>query len=248
MPKNNLPENRSPRSHMHVSHTHMYARDDIKHPINFVVLPTLFIIAIFSANNLWQYLIILVIAYLNLLLITRALRYRILVIFILCFIPVLLAIFLSSYFFTDGNVTAKINMANLLAIRYFSLGLISFAYSIHTPFTGVFNYLIERKMLSVKIGYAILAAFNSFHFLAQEFGRTQISYKMRYGKNCYSPVVLIALLTAAARYAHNLSISMYSRGVSKRKTFAFSTPKLRYHDYILWITNLVAILWIIIVS
>ena len=217
------------------------------HPLNFLVLPTLFIIAIFSANNIWQYLIILGIAYCNLLLIVRTIKYRILIIFILCFLPVLLAIFISSYFFTDGNSTAKINMANLLTARYFSLALISFAYSIHTPFSLVFNYLIERKILSVKIGYAILAAFNSFHFLAQEFGRIQISYKMRYGKNCYSPIILIALLTTAARYAHNLSISMYSRGINKHKTFAFSAPKIRYFDYILWIVNLVVVSYLIIV-
>ncbi len=216
------------------------------HPLNFLVLPTLFIIAIFSVNNIWQYLIILGIAYFNLLLIVRKIKYRILVIFILCFTPVLLAIFISSYFFTNGDSIAKINMADLLTARYFSLSLISFAYSIHTPFSSTFNYLIERKVLSVTIGYAILAAFNSFHFLAQEFGRIQISYKMRYGKNCYSPIILIALLTTAARYAHNLSISMYSRGLSKYKTFAFSSPKIRYFDYILWVVNLALVIYLLI--
>ncbi|HLX53551.1 MAG TPA: energy-coupling factor transporter transmembrane component T [Aquella sp.] len=214
----------------------------IVHPMGFLVLPILYIIAIFSANNVWQYLTILGIAYANLLLMVRTVKYRILIIFILCFIPVLLAIYISSYLFTNGDSIAKINMADFLTGRYFSLGLVSFAYSIHTPFSSTFNYLIERKILPVKIGYAILAAFNSFHFLAQEFGRIQISYKMRYGKNCYSPVILIALLTTAARYAHNLSIGMYSRGISKHKTFVFSSPKIRYFDYILWMVNLAAIL------
>jgi energy-coupling factor transporter transmembrane protein EcfT len=209
-----------------------------------MVLPLIFIIAIFSANNIWQYLGILVIAYFNLLLLVGVLKYRVLIIFSLYMLPVLLAIFLSSYFYTISDAIAKINMAKLLSVRYFSLGLFSFAYSVHTPFSATFNYLIERKILPVKIGYALLAAFNSFHFLAQEFGRIQVSYKMRYGKNCYSPRILIALLTTAARYAHNLSISMYSRGINKHKTFVFKAPRLRYFDYILWITNLITMICI----
>jgi energy-coupling factor transporter transmembrane protein EcfT len=212
------------------------------HPVNFVVLPLLFIITIFSVNNIWQYLGILVIAYFNLLLLAGRLKYRMLIIFGLCMLPVLLAIFISSYFFTNGDTLTKINMAMLLTVRYFSLGLVSFAYSIHTPFSLMFNYLMERKILPVKIGYAMLAAFNSFHFLAQEFGRIQISYKMRYGRNSYSPVILISLLTTAARYAHNLSISMHSRGINKHKTFVFSSPKLRYLDYLLWISTVAAII------
>ncbi len=209
-----------------------------------MVLPIIFIIAIFSAKNIWQYLGILAITYFNLLLIVGRLKYRMLIIFSLCMLPVLIAVFLSSYFYTDGSVAFKINMAKLLSVRYFSLGIVSFAYSIHTPYSLTFNYLIERKILPVKIGYSLLAAFNSFHFLAQEFGRIQISYKMRYGKNCYSPIILIAFLTTAARYAHNLSIGMHSRGLDKHKTFVFAAPRLRYVDYILWIVNIIAIICI----
>jgi hypothetical protein len=205
------------------------------------VLPTLFIISIFCANNVWQYLLILLIAYINLLLIISTVKYRFIIIFILCLLPVLIAIYLSSYFFTNGNFLAKINIADFLTIRYFSLALISFTYSIHTPFAFVFNYLMQRKIFSIRIGYAILAAFNSFHFLAEEFRRIQIAYKMRYGKNCYSPIIFIALLTTAARYAHNLSISMYSRNINKHKTFVSVIPDIGYKVYILWVLNLVAI-------
>lgn len=215
----------------------------ILHPLNFVILPIFFIIAIFSANNISQYIIILVLSYLNLLLVTKAVKYRVLIIFILCLIPVLLAVFLSSYLFTNGSSGAKINMAYFLTMRYFLLALISFAYSIHTPFSLLFNYLIQRKILSVKIGYAILAAFNSFHFLAGEFRRIQVSYKMRHGKNCYSPIIFIALLTTAARYAHNLSISMYSRGIDKNKTFVVSASKIRFFDYILLGINLITLIF-----
>lgn len=221
----------------------MVANNQRFHSLNFVILPALFLISIFCANNIWQYLIILNIAYFNLLLIARPIKYRILIIFILCLIPVLSAVFLSSYFFAEAaNTLSKIYTAQLLTTRYFSLAVISFAFAIHTPFPLVFDYLIKNKILSVKIGYAILAAFNSFYFLGEEFQKTQNAYKMRYGRNYISPSVFIALLSAAARYAHNLSISMYSRGINNQKTFVNSIANLKPIDYFLYLINLVGVI------
>jgi energy-coupling factor transporter transmembrane protein EcfT len=206
----------------------------------------LLLIAIFTINNIWQYFAILSMAYLNLMFLTKKIKYKIITLFILVLTPALVGIFLSSYLFAINTIfIAKIDTALLLTMRYFCLTVISFTFAIHTQFTLVFNYLIEKKILSVKIGYAIFAALSSFYFLGEEFNKIQTAYKMRYNKTSYSPIILIALLTTAARYAHNLSISMYVRGINNHKTFVYSSKNLNFIDCILCIVNL-AIIFIIL--
>lgn len=218
------------------------------HPLLFVVIPILLLGAVFSMNHIWQYVVVITIAGCNLLLLVRTVRYHILIIFTLCLLPVIFAVFVSSYFFSHYSIISKTDTALLLSIRYFSLAIISFAFTIHTPFAYVFKYLMQHKILPVKIGYALLAAFNSFYFLAEEFRRMQIAYKMRYSKNHISLLIFITLLTAAARYAHNLSISMYSRGINNYKTFVHKIPNLKLQDYILSSINLAAIIVITLIE
>jgi energy-coupling factor transporter transmembrane protein EcfT len=152
---------------------------------------------------------------------------------------------ISAYLFNNSGSLSAAKLANLLIMRYLSIALISYSFAIHTPFAKLFDYLIEHKICSVKIGYSLFAAFNSLIFLSEEFKRIQTAYKMRYGKNFISPLVFISLLTTAARYAHNLSISMYCRGINHYKTFVVKTPKLNFFNYALWLINLVIILAVI---
>lgn len=208
------------------------------HPFNLIVLAILYTIAIVSADSYQDYVFVLIIAYINLTLLTKGIKYKALAIFTLSLIPILLATLLSSYLFANVTSLYRLNLALLLSLRYFCLAIIPFSFTIHTSYPDVLNYLMQKKLIPVKIAYPVLAAFNSFYFLLEEFKRIQIANKMRYGKNLTSPRILLTLMEAASRYAHNLSISMHSRNLNGDKTFVTPYPKLTNRDYLLWGINL----------
>lgn len=110
---------------------------------------------------------------------------------------------------------------------------------LHLPQEQLILDLIQRKIIRVKIGYSFLAVFNAFAFMKQEFTRIQIAYKMRFRKKWLSPQILMPLLVAAARYAHHLSISMYTRGINQDRSYHQSIIKFGRYDSGLILLNCV---------
>ena len=209
------------------------------HPFEFLLLPLLGLVGIFSLHSWQGYLLTLLLMALNLVILNSRLEWKKLVAFSLILLPALGAMFASSYWFApaDGlNVLTGHNNSHQqliqsanLTLRLYSLALISFGFMLHMPKESVLLNLMQRKILSVKIGFSLLAVFNAFEYLADEFQRIQLAYRMRFKKNYLSPKILLPLLVAAARYAHNLSLSMYNRGLNQGRSF--QQPKINFSRY-----------------
>ncbi len=209
------------------------------HPLNFVILPLLGIVAIFSTTDIVQYGIIFVIMLVNFSVLCKKPQLKILFLFNLSLIPALLALFVSSYLFASNSEFANYSLSNhehsrlwlsaTLSLRLYLLSLISVSFMLHLPQEQLILDLIQRKIVRVKIGYSFLAVFNAFAFMKQEFMRIQIAYKMRFRKKWLSPKILMPLLVAAARYAHHLSISMYTRGINQDRSY--HQPKINFSTY-----------------
>ena len=209
------------------------------HPFEFLLLPLLGLVSIFSLHTWQGYLLTLILMALNLVILNHQVKLKKLAVFSLILLPALGAMFASSYWFApaDGlNVLSGQNNSHQqliqsanLTLRLYSLALISFAFMLHMPKESVLLNLMQRKILSVKIGFSLLAVFNAFEYLADEFQRIQLAYRMRFKKNYLSPKILLPLLVAAARYAHNLSLSMYNRGLHQGRSF--QQPKINFSRY-----------------
>lgn len=210
------------------------------HPLNFLILAIFYIGATFFAHTFQQYTMILIATGINIAILSNQIKFKAVLIFVLSLTPVLCAMFISGYFYAS-DISHRQDIAYYLTLRTFCLAFVSFTFSIHTPYQMLINYLMQKKLLSVRIGYSLLAVFNSFHHLGDEFKRVQLAYKMRYHKRFLSPRVIITLLTVAARYAHNLSISMHSRGLNNKKTFIEKTTALKLYDYLFWLVNIYGI-------
>lgn len=209
------------------------------HPFEFLLLPLLGLVGIFSLHSWQGYLLTLLLMALNLVILNSRLEWKKLVAFSLILLPALGAMFASSYWFApaDGlnvligqnNSHQQLIQSANLTLRLYSLALISFGFMLHMPKESVLLNLMQRKILSVKIGFSLLAVFNAFEYLADEFQRIQLAYRMRFKKNYLSPKILLPLLVAAARYAHNLSLSMYNRGLNQGRSF--QQPKINFSRY-----------------
>ena len=113
------------------------------HPFEFLLLPLLGLVSIFSMH-IWQgYLLTLLLMALNLVILNSQVKLKKLAVFSLILLPALGAMFASSYWFApaDGlNMLTRQNNSHQqliqsanLTLRLYSLALISFAFMLHMP-------------------------------------------------------------------------------------------------------------------
>lgn len=183
------------------------------HPLNYLLILILGIVAIFTASSMAQYIVIDVLL-LVIISIYSKIKLKTIMIFTIFLIPALFSYYLSTYIFGVAK-----DEVFLLIIRLASLSLISFIYVIHIPHEKLMNEIMQRKFLPIPISFAIIATFNAFIYLKNEYSKIQLAYKMRFGKISISPKLILPLMVSAARYAHHLSISMYSRGLNEKRSF-----------------------------
>ena len=144
------------------------------HVLDFMFVPLLWLITILLTERISAYILILAISTANLLLMTNKIQFKKLGWFCLSLIPVVLAMFLSTYWFAKSTagmdiVQFKLLLAGSLSLRLLVLSLVSFAFMLHARSDKIILYLIQRKILNVKVGYALLSAFNTFNYLGGSF-------------------------------------------------------------------------------
>lgn len=209
--------------------------------LNYLILPILLLIATAIYSSYQQYLFCLLIAIINLLMLTKKIHWKKLLLFCLCLIPAIVASYLTAHIFT-ANTDIEINQTNALnlSIRLFTIAMISFGFMIHMPKEKIMLELMQRKILPVNIGFGLLSTLNAFSHFADEFRRIQIAYQMRYQRSLYSPKIILPLLVSSARYAQNISISMFNRGLNKNRTYIYKVDKFKRIDYLLLGFNLIS--------
>lgn len=217
------------------------------HPFNYMLLSLTGIAGIFCSHTIMTYVYINILMLANLLIFERKINWKALIIFIITLLPTLLAFYISSRLFANdiSNVTSTHMNSSILSVRLFSLAIVSFMYILHLPKEQFVLNLIQRKILSVNIGFALLAVFNAFAELRKEFNKIRLAYKMRFAKNSYSPKILLPLMVSAARYAHTLSISMYTRGINQNRSYYM--PKIQYKlwDMLMLLLNIVVVIYFV---
>ena len=205
------------------------------------------IIGCFFAQSIIAYAEILGLMLFNLIYMSRKIQIKALAWFTLLLIPAILAMFISSYFFAtniDGSNMVTPNQAHyhwqislLLSVRLYTLAIISFAFTMQMPRRKIICNLLQQRILPLNLGFALLAVNNALNYLSQEFKRIQIAYQMRYHKRFLSPKIMLPLLVAAARYAHQLSISMISRGLNKNRSYYQPRDEFHFRDFIWLMIN-----------
>jgi energy-coupling factor transport system permease protein len=120
-----------------------------------------------------------------------------------------------------------------LTVRTFVLSFISVSYLLGIDYDDFVYSLMQNLKLPVSIGFALLATFNAFSFMRQEFQRIRLAYKMRFQKKKLSLLLIFPVLVSAGRYAYYAGLSMESRGLQAERTY------LRKHKFTFWDTVLI---------
>ncbi|HCX72221.1 MAG TPA: hypothetical protein DHM37_00725 [Candidatus Cloacimonas sp.] len=201
--------------------------------------------ALFAENSVFL-LLVCALAFINLNLV-RNLNYKFLGIFLLVLAIPLISVFISvlinSKLTANSQVLFQIGSrliydtswhnAVFLTVRTFVLSFISVSYLLGIDYDDFVYSLMQNLKLPVSIGFALLATFNAFSFMRQEFQRIRLAYKMRFQKKKLSLLLIFPVLVSAGRYAYYAGLSMESRGLQAERTY------LRKHKFTFWDTVLI---------
>jgi energy-coupling factor transport system permease protein len=209
------------------------------------ILPALF------AENSFFLLLVCALAFINLNLVRR-LNYKFLSIFLLVLAVPLFSVFISvlvnSKLTANSQVIFQVGSwliydtswhnAVFLTVRTFVLSFISVSYLLGIDYDDFVYSLMQNLKLPVTIGFALLATFNAFTFMRQEFQRIRLAYKMRFQKKKLPLLLIFPVLVSAGRYAYYAGLSMESRGLQAKRTY-LQENKFSLWDIVIIVTNLV---------
>ncbi|MFO7896120.1 MAG: energy-coupling factor transporter transmembrane component T [Candidatus Cloacimonadales bacterium] len=136
--------------------------------------------------------------------------------------------------------------AIFLTVRAGSLTLISFTFLLAIRSDALVFSLMQNLKLPVNIGYALLATFNAFIYMKDEFLRIRLAYRMRFQKQIFPLKLLIPILVSASRYAHYAGLSLESKGLHNKKTYC-EQQQWQGIDWLVLLINLLQIICLIVV-
>jgi hypothetical protein len=185
-------------------------------------------------SNIEQHILLVVFAYLNILLITK--KYQVIKIFKLLFYmsPGLIGFAIASFLFTK-NPNLKIYNTIYLLVHFLSIIFISFLYTTAINFNSLIFYCLNKRWLSISIGFALIMVETTAKFVMQDWKKIFLVYKMRQYKKSQilKPVFLLLLNTIS--YAQDISINTFVRGVIiDNNSTTFANDVLTHTSKILW--------------
>ncbi|MCK4957037.1 MAG: hypothetical protein KAS49_05330 [Candidatus Cloacimonetes bacterium] len=226
--------------------------------LTFLFLAFLYLIPILFSDNAILSLSSLLLAIINIS-ILRKINLKILILMIAFLLVPIVSVFITVLLYTKGaNTTpviasfcglkiyqAAFDNAIFLAARAFSLSVVSFVFLLVIKSDALVFSLMQNLKLPVAIGYSLMATFNAFFYMRDEFIRIRIAYKMRFQKKIFPLKLLIPILVSASRYAHFAGLTLESKGLHKEKTYT-EVHKWRYSDWLILLANLIQIIVLII--
>lgn len=194
---------------------------------------SVFAIILLFMSNIEQHIILVVFAYLNILLITK--KYQVIKIFKLLFYmsPGLIGFAIASFLFTK-NPNLKIYNTIYLLVHFLSIIFISFLYTTAINFNSLIFYCLNKRWLSISIGFALIMVETTAKFVMQDWKKIFLIYKMRQYKKSQilKPVFLLLLNTIS--YAQDISINTFVRGVIIDNKTIRVKDALTHTSQILW--------------
>lgn len=145
----------------------------------------------------------------------------------------------SEYFilsFTIFKLQVNIKIFNILlnysiaaSLRIFLLSFLSFTTSFMLDISELFKFLMTRKIISYKYGYALSIALNSIPYIGAEIKRISFLMKNRKIKPFFKG--FLPVLIFGIRYSELATISLLSRGFSEKRT-VFKIKKLKSNEFV----------------
>lgn len=184
-------------------------------------------------SNSWEInLLLLGLALINLIF-QRKINIKLVGYFILIMLLPLSSLFITVLLYTKeasntviiGNIIGfpiyKLAMDNAiyLTTRAFSMSMISFIFLVSIRYDALVFSLMQILKLSPSIGYSLLATFNAFHYMEDEFIRIRSAWKNRFCKNKFPLSLIFPVLVSASRYAYHAGLSLECRGLNKKKSY-----------------------------
>jgi len=108
--------------------------------------------------------------------------------------------------------------ALFLSIRTFCLSFVSILTVSVLDYEKLIYSLMQQFRLTPFIGYPLLAVFQSFDNIGEEYKKIRFAALMR-GHRISPFAVILPLLVSSSRYAFQLGISIHSRGLNRDKTY-----------------------------
>lgn len=225
----------------------------------YLLLALLYLLPVLLADNALLCLLSLALAWLNLFAWRRVNLKHLLLMTAFLLIP-LASVFITVLLYTKGASHSPqiaswlgfkiyqqaFDTAIFLTARAFSLTMISFTFLLAIHSDALVFSLMQNLKLPVSIGYALLATFNAFIYMKEEFGRIRLAYRMRFQKQIFPLKLLIPILVSASRYAHYAGLSLESKGLHKAKTYC-ELHKWRRIDWLILLCNLLQIIALLII-
>lgn len=226
--------------------------------LTFFLLAFLYLFAVLFSNNEVFNLVLLLVAFVNVI-IFRKIRFDHLLFFILLLLIPIISVFFTTILYTKGAessilitqilgisvYSAALENAIYLSSRAFSLSTISFFFVLVIKFDVLIFSLMQNLKLPVPIGYSLLSAFNALEQMKNEFFRIRTTYLMRFQKKRFPLFLIIPLLVSASRYAYYAGLSLESRGLHNKKTYIVKYP-LSWQDFIVILINICEIVILVI--
>ncbi|RLC50678.1 MAG: hypothetical protein DRZ79_04015 [Candidatus Cloacimonadota bacterium] len=216
-------------------------------------LTFIYLVPVLLSENILLNFLLLILAFINIIFF-RKIRFKHLGLLVLFLIIPLISLFVTVLIYAKGAENSPIlaeifgfeikqiafNNALFLVSRTFCLSMISFLFLLSIRYDALVFALMQNLKLPVSIGYSLLATFNAFAHLKEEFSRIRLAYKMRFLKKVFPLKLLMPMLVSASRFAYSAGLSMESRGLNKQKTF-LELVRWRKSDIIIIIANFIEI-------
>ena len=217
-------------------------------------LAFIYIVPVLISENILLNFSVLLLAFLNII-IFRKINFRHLGFLFLFLIIPSFSLFITVLIYAKGAENSAIvgtilgfkirslalTNALFLASRAFCLSMISFVFLLSIRYDALVFALMQNLKFPISVGYSLLATFNAFAHLKDEFFRIQLAYKMRFLKRIFPLKLLLPILVSASRFAFSVGLSMESRGLNKQKTFS-ELHRWRKFDTLVLLGNLLQIL------
>ncbi len=200
--------------------------------LSLLITSLIYMIPLLLSSNWKLNLILLALAMINLIFV-RTIRFRYLAYFLLVMIFPLISLFITVLLYTKGASASPIcctilgfsiremalSNAIYLTTRAFALSTVSFTFLTAIRYDALVFAMMQVFKLPPAIGYSLLATFNAFLYMKDEFLRIRLAWRNRFGKNRFPLSLIFPVLVSASRYAHYAGLSLECRGLNKDKSY-----------------------------
>ena len=119
------------------------------------------------------------------------------------------------------------------------LASLSMASGLVIDYTQILMSLMQRKKISLKLGYPLLIAMNSIVLLKEEMSRIKMVSSQRKLPLLTRHLPMMPLLVFAIRHSQRGALALVTRGLSEKKSFYFNYQTSKSDRFILYVYGVV---------